>query len=100
MICRLRARGVRCADACVEDWFGGDLTAQGLASVLARAAAWMHRSAVVELMCHPGIVDDALRTSSRYVTEREQELATLCSDELPRLLNGLDITIVPMSELR
>ena len=96
----LRAQGVRCADTCERSWFRRDPTFKGLASVLTRAAAQAGSAAVVELMCHPGVVDDALRARSRYVAERELELAALCSDELPSLLERLGITIVPMSALQ
>jgi predicted glycoside hydrolase/deacetylase ChbG (UPF0249 family) len=97
MTAQLRAHGVRCADACQYSWFGGDLSPRSLASALAAHAG---RGAIVELMCHPGMVDENLRARSTYATERERELATLCSDELAPLFESLDIAIVPMSAVQ
>jgi predicted glycoside hydrolase/deacetylase ChbG (UPF0249 family) len=56
-----------------------------------------YQDRVVELACHPGYCDDALRSS--YRTEREVELCTLSDERVPRILDGLGLTLVD-SELR
>jgi predicted glycoside hydrolase/deacetylase ChbG (UPF0249 family) len=47
--------------------------------------------------CHPGYLDDALRSS--YRAEREVELHTLSDERLPRILDDLGLTLLD-SELR
>ncbi len=51
---------------------------------------------VSELGCHPGYIDDDLR--STYGIERELELATLKSPQLPSLLAARDIELVNFSQ--
>jgi predicted glycoside hydrolase/deacetylase ChbG (UPF0249 family) len=51
---------------------------------------------VSELGCHPGYIDDELR--STYELERELELATLKSPELPSVLAAQGIELVNFSE--
>lgn len=51
---------------------------------------------VSELGCHPGYIDDELR--STYGLERELELATLRSPELPSVLTAQRIELVNFSE--
>jgi predicted glycoside hydrolase/deacetylase ChbG (UPF0249 family) len=53
---------------------------------------------VSELGCHPGYFDDDLR--STYGSERELELATLKSPQLPSLLGGQGIELVNFSAAR
>jgi chitin disaccharide deacetylase len=53
---------------------------------------------VSELGCHPGYFDDELR--STYGVERELELATLKSPQLPSVLGGQGIELVNFSEAR
>jgi predicted glycoside hydrolase/deacetylase ChbG (UPF0249 family) len=59
--------------ALVLDFYGNNCI--GRASLLAMLGKVS--GSVVEIMCHPGRVDDLLRQRSSYVNEREQELATL-----------------------
>jgi predicted glycoside hydrolase/deacetylase ChbG (UPF0249 family) len=47
---------------------------------------------LVELACHPGYVDQALRSS--YRREREVELRTLCDKRLPQLLDELGFALL------
>jgi predicted glycoside hydrolase/deacetylase ChbG (UPF0249 family) len=74
----LRDAGVRCPDDLVESYFGaGNLTREALLSHIEQA-----QGEVVEVMCHPGIVDEALRRRSGYLEEREQELVVLSDPQL------------------
>ncbi|MBN8132517.1 chitin disaccharide deacetylase [Vibrio vulnificus] len=54
---------------------------------------------VVEVMCHPAIVDTALEACSGYAKQRELELAILTSDELKLSLRKHDIEVTDYSEL-
>lgn len=64
--------------ALVLDFYGNNSISR--ASLL--AALGEVSGSVVEVMCHPGRVDDLLRARSSYVNEREQELATLADPGL------------------
>lgn len=83
---RLRAAGVRAADAFLGDaalrpcW-----TPARLAAALGGLAA-LPRGAVVELMCHPGYAPTHARTS--FGREREVELAALCDPAARRALEA------------
>lgn len=69
-------RSVPTPDALVLDFYGNSgNNCISRASLL--AALGEVSGGVVEVMCHPGRVDDLLRQRSSYVEEREQELATL-----------------------
>ena len=52
---------------------------------------------LIELACHPGYVDQALRSS--YRREREVELRTLCDKRVPQLLDELGFALLD-SQLR
>jgi chitin disaccharide deacetylase len=47
---------------------------------------------VIELACHPGYCDDALRSS--YREEREAELRTLCDERVPALVQELGFVLL------
>jgi predicted glycoside hydrolase/deacetylase ChbG (UPF0249 family) len=47
---------------------------------------------LIELACHPGYADDALRSS--YREERETELRTLCDERVPPLLHDLGLVLL------
>jgi predicted glycoside hydrolase/deacetylase ChbG (UPF0249 family) len=47
----------------------------------------------VEIMCHPAILDDYIKTNSSYNKEREIELETLCSNELKEYLKVNNIEV-------
>lgn len=52
------------------------------------------RPGVTELMCHPGRVDEALRSTSRYADQREAELTVLCDPGIARGLAKRSIELV------
>lgn len=73
-----RASGVATPDTLLEGYFGeGSIARHSLLRLLADADG-----EAVEVMCHPGSVDDALRARSGYLAERETELDLLASPEL------------------
>jgi predicted glycoside hydrolase/deacetylase ChbG (UPF0249 family) len=68
-----RASEVACPDALLEGYFGqGHIAAGDLLTMLHGADG-----EVVEVMCHPGMVDELLRQRSGYVGERQTELEVL-----------------------
>jgi len=52
-----------------------------------------------EIMCHPGYVDEELRSCSSYTFEREPELKALCSSILKRRLIQKRIKIIGFNDL-
>jgi len=54
---------------------------------------------VVEVMCHPAIVDSALMSGSGYVKQRKQELDILTDDKLAVLLARHSIEVTDYSAL-
>ncbi|WP_194439388.1 chitin disaccharide deacetylase [Vibrio fluminensis] len=54
---------------------------------------------VLEVMCHPAIVDAQLRSMSSYLAQREQELETLTSEEFISFLRERDIQVTDYSVL-
>ena len=58
-----------------------------------------NRCDVLEVMCHPAVVDAQLRSMSSYLDQREQELATLSSPELIAFLRERDIQVTDYSVL-
>jgi predicted glycoside hydrolase/deacetylase ChbG (UPF0249 family) len=53
---------------------------------------------VTEICCHPGYVDDGLRSS--YASERELELRTLCHPSVRTALGERAIRLISFDELR
>jgi chitin disaccharide deacetylase len=88
--------GVRYVSSFYGQWDGithlEQIGIEGLERVLRSC-----RDPVVELACHPGYLDDELRSS--YRTEREVELRTLTHEQGPRILGELGLTLLD-SELR
>ncbi|HEX5164691.1 MAG TPA: ChbG/HpnK family deacetylase [Thermomicrobiales bacterium] len=90
----LRMFGVRCPDTFIIDFYGTDKIDTG---TLAERLSTLPPG-VTELMCHPGYVDAEIADSS-YRTEREEELATLCSPAIGRLVSELQIELVTFASL-
>jgi predicted glycoside hydrolase/deacetylase ChbG (UPF0249 family) len=52
-----------------------------------------------ELMTHPGLLDDQLRTESQYHVQREDELAVLTNPPIIEYLVQLDIKLITFADL-
>jgi len=78
----LHAAGVACVNQTFTSWFGGELSVKSLVRVLAEGTHEYPGTENFELMCHPGLADENLASLSRYVSEREIELAVLCDAHL------------------
>ena len=61
--------------------------------------SYENRCDVLEVMCHPAVVDAPLRSMSSYLAQREQELATLSSPEFIAFLRERDIQVTDYSVL-
>ena len=54
---------------------------------------------VTEMMCHPGLRDEAVRALDPYVAEREDELRRLCDPRVLAILAEEEITLTSFREL-
>ncbi len=85
----LRRKGLRTPDHFTREFYGREaVTVPALLAILDRL-----RDGTSELMCHPGEVDDELRTSS-YAQERAIELATLIDSAVARAIRDRGIELV------
>jgi predicted glycoside hydrolase/deacetylase ChbG (UPF0249 family) len=85
--------GVPCTDQTLLGWFGGELSVSSLLAVIRDGVQSCADGCVVEVMSHPGLVDDELRRVSRYVEERETELAVLCDPWLRESLQAESLSL-------
>lgn len=89
-----RAAAVPVADEFLTCFFGREaVTREALLAALKQA-----EGETVEVMCHPGWIDPALRAISSYVEERELELELLGSPELSRELEAAGWRLCGFSE--
>lgn len=80
---KIRAAGVKTTDVFDSRYYGSDCRIEHLKSCL---ASHLDCKGTVELMCHPGIVTDELRASSKYTDGRAIELEALTSGEIKRFI--------------
>jgi hypothetical protein len=73
---RLIRQGVPTPDYFCGDWFGEQVSGESFRRLV--TAGVQSSAGVMELMTHPGIVDEELRQRSSYTWQRERELAILC----------------------
>ena len=74
-------------------FFAAGATAEQLLALLAKLP-----DGVSEIMCHPGLVDEGLLTSSGYAQERARELAALTSPEVRAAVEAGDIRLAGYRE--
>lgn len=72
-------QGVRSTDGFIGDFYADNVSAQAFLLALSQSKARGERS--VELMCHPGYVDQGVK-QSRYCDQRLDELAVLTTASL------------------
>jgi hypothetical protein len=72
MTALLRREGIATADHLEENFFDDTATAETLVEILR-----LLPEGTTELVCHPAVVDDELRSSSRYAEPRARELQAL-----------------------
>jgi predicted glycoside hydrolase/deacetylase ChbG (UPF0249 family) len=95
----LRAAGVPCIDRTLTGWYGGELSVKSLVALLQEGLREYPSAENFEVMCHPGFSDDSLPSLSRYVSEREVELAVLCDANFQRelVVAGFSLTPIPFA---
>ena len=97
MMGNLRTAGVPCVGRTLTDWYGGELSVGSLVNVLKEGRRESREAGSFEVMCHPGFVDADLRPLSRYVDDREKELAVLCDGALQQQLAVAGFSLSPIS---
>lgn len=82
----LSVQGVKGVEGFISDFYGENATPQFLLNALSHATR--HGEQSVELMCHPGYVDNVTR-QSRYCDPRLTELAVLTAPEIKQAVSAL-----------
>lgn len=90
----LRAAGIATSDCFAEGFFDEGATLEGLLGILEGLP-----SGTTELMCHPAIVDDELRSTSGYALPRARELQILTSEAARRAVEDAHIQLVHFGDL-
>jgi len=85
----LSAAGVRTPDHFIDRFYAENVSFRTLEEILTDLP-----EGTSELMCHPGLVDDALKAGSTYVEEREREVEVLRDPAIGRLLRAKAIQLV------
>jgi predicted glycoside hydrolase/deacetylase ChbG (UPF0249 family) len=95
---RLREAGVPTTDTFTPGFWKESVGIEGLLNAALDAARRVPEDGYIEMMSHPGRIDEALRDRSEYIEERERELAVLCSSELRERLwdLGIDLSTRPV----
>jgi predicted glycoside hydrolase/deacetylase ChbG (UPF0249 family) len=86
---RLKAEGILTPDHFIDAFFGREkINIETLKQEIGSSP-----EGVIEVMCHPGYVDEELKIKSSYSELREMELLTLTAPELLNLICELDAEI-------
>jgi len=86
---RLTREGLPTTDHFVEEFYDEGATLQGLIEVLIGLAP-----GTTELMCHPAVVDDELRSTSGYAEPRARELEYLVHEEVRQTIQAAGVRLV------
>lgn len=94
----MKKYGVKSSDYLERNFGGNDeqSTIEHLISILDK---YKDKDCILEVMCHPGIVDEELKEISSFTTPREIELATLTSDEIFDYVEENNIELVNFLEV-
>ncbi len=90
----LRREGIRTSDRFEEGFFDEAATLETLLAVLVALPA-----GTTELMCHPAVVDEELRTTSSYAVPRGRELEVLTSEAAGVAAHEAGIALISYAEL-
>lgn len=91
---RLRREGIKTTDRFLEEFFDEGATLERLLVILDGLGTGSS-----ELMCHPAVVDDELRSGSGYAEPRARELRALTSAEAKRAIREAGIELVHFGAL-
>lgn len=89
MRARFRRERVPTPDHFIEAFYDQDATLENLIRLLSQL-----EFGVTELMCHPAIVDDALKSGSSYAEPRGRELSILTHGEVRQALQAAGVRLV------
>lgn len=93
----LSRRGIPVVDFFWGSWYGGEATEEGFWEAVQEG---LRRGvSFVEIMTHPGLVDEDLRRLSSYAVERERELAVLCRPSLKLRLRESGVVLGSYGDL-
>ncbi len=90
----LAARAIKTTDHFVAAFYDKTVSVPFLIEILAGLPQGSS-----ELMTHPGLLDDQLRTASKYNVQREDELAVLTNSRVIQYLDQLDIKLCTFADL-
>jgi predicted glycoside hydrolase/deacetylase ChbG (UPF0249 family) len=90
----LQDAGVRTPDRFEDGFYGEGARVERLARILEELP-----DGVTELMCHPAVVDDALRAGSGYADARDAEREILCAPEIRQIVRSRRIRLVGFEAL-
>jgi predicted glycoside hydrolase/deacetylase ChbG (UPF0249 family) len=90
----LRAAGVRTPDRFIKDFYAENVSFGTLERILEELP-----DGTSELMCHPGHVDEELKSGSTYADEREWEIELLCDPKIRELTRKRKIELIGFDAL-
>ncbi len=85
---------IKTTDRCWVSFHGENATIDNLLRLLEELP-----DGTTELMTHPGLLDDKLKTSSTYNVQREKELAVLTDAEVKARVQDLGIELITFGQL-
>lgn len=88
-------RGIKTTDAFFWDFYGEDLTTE----VVERVLALKDKHKVVEMMCHPAYVDEALLAGSSYAMPRVTEVAILTDKQVKQMVADAQVKLITYKEI-
>jgi predicted glycoside hydrolase/deacetylase ChbG (UPF0249 family) len=91
---RLHREGIRTTDHFVEEFYDKGATFEGVVRILSGL-----QPGTTELMCHPAVVDDALRDTSGYAEPRTRELEVLTNRDLRQTIQAAGIHLASVANL-
>ncbi|MGE7604486.1 chitin disaccharide deacetylase [Peribacillus sp. NPDC097675] len=86
---------IKSTDRLITDFFGSNLMAGDLIDILDSSLAFE----TVEIMCHPGYIDEAILTGSSYALPRVKEMSILTDPEIQKAIEARNIQLVSYKEL-
>ncbi|WP_407406258.1 chitin disaccharide deacetylase [Peribacillus sp.] len=88
-------QGVKRTEKLITDFYGSDLTTGHLVDILDKSLS----SETVEIMCHPGYIDESILNGSSYALPRVKEMAILTDPLIQKAIAVRDIELVSYKEL-
>jgi len=90
---RLRREGIPTTDRFVEDFFDRGVTLEVLLGIVDAVEG------TTELMCHPAVVDEELRTTSSYAEARTRELEVLTDRRVRQAIDRAGVQTIHFGQL-